>query len=127
MLLQITTAFLLQSATKFLKIATGLTNCDNISTNYDRTFRLFPNGRSGMYLAHSTTAAGTDQIPFWVWKEHAETVTPLASPESGFSQFPPSWKRAMIPPPPLQSVPKAHGDYRGIIITPVIARALKSR
>ena len=80
-----------------------------------------------MYLAHSTTAAGTDQIPYWVWKEHAETVTPLASPESGFSQFPPSWKRAMIPPPPLQSVPKAQGDYRGIIITPVIARALKSR
>ena len=48
----------------------------------------FPNGMSGIYLAHSRTAAETDQIPYWIWKEQTEIVTPLASPESGFSESP---------------------------------------
>ena len=42
------------------------------------------NGMSGIYLAHSRTAAETDQIPYWIWKE----LTALASPESGFSESP---------------------------------------
>ena len=46
-----------KAKTKFLQIATSI-------TNYDRTSRLFPNGRSGIYSAHSRTAAGTDQIPY---------------------------------------------------------------
>ena len=36
----------------------------NIITNYDRTSGLFPNGKCGIYFAHSRTAAGTDQIPY---------------------------------------------------------------
>ena len=51
-------------------------------------FFFFPNGMSGIYLAHSRTAAETDQIPYWIWKELTEIVTPLASPESGFSESP---------------------------------------
>ena len=69
-----------------------ITNCDRYYKLRQQYYKLlqnisfFPNGRSGIYLAHSRTAAGTDQIPYWIWKEHTEIVTPLASPESGFSQ-----------------------------------------
>ena len=71
-----------------------ITNCDRYYKLRQQYYRLlqnipfFPNGRSGIYLAHSRTAAGTDQIPYWIWKEHTEIATPLASPESRFSQSP---------------------------------------
>ena len=39
--------------------------------------------------------------------------------------LPSSWKRPIIIPLPKVDVPKAHGDYRGINITPVIARAFE--
>ena len=53
-----------KAKTKFLHIATGITKYDNIITNYDRTSGLFPNGKCGIYFAHSRTAAGTDQISY---------------------------------------------------------------
>lgn len=53
-----------KAKTNFLHIVTGITKYDNIITNYDRTSGLFPNGKCGIYFAHSRTAAGTDQIPY---------------------------------------------------------------
>ena len=75
------------------------------------------------------TATGPDQIPYWVWKEHTEIFTPLITKIWNLSIstqcLPSSWKRPIIIPLPKVDVPKAHGDYRGINITPVIARAFE--
>ena len=75
------------------------------------------------------TATGPDQIPYWVWKEHAEIFTPLITKIWNLSIstqcLPSSWKRAIITPLPKVDVPEALGDYRGIHMTPVIARAFE--
>ena len=39
--------------------------------------------------------------------------------------WPESWKRANISPLPKVDVPKENGDFRGISVTPVIARAFE--
>lgn len=39
--------------------------------------------------------------------------------------YPKSWKRANINPLPKIHVPKENGDYRGINVTPVIARVFE--
>ena len=39
--------------------------------------------------------------------------------------WPKSWKRANIHCLPRVKIPVGNGDYRGIIVTPVVARALK--
>ena len=62
------------------------------------------------------TATGPDGIPFSVWKEHAEILIPILSQ---------SRKRSNINPIPKVDIPKEKSDYRGINITPVIARAFE--
>ncbi|XP_048578062.1 uncharacterized protein LOC116601437 [Nematostella vectensis] len=75
------------------------------------------------------TATGPDLIPSWIWKEHAEIFTSIIckiwnwSLES--SVWPSSWKRAHVTPLPKVDVPKGKTEYRGINITPVIARAFE--
>ena len=75
------------------------------------------------------TATGPDQIPYWVWKDHAEIFTPIITKLWNLSlathQWPRSWKGASINPLPKVDVPVARGDFRGINVTPVIARALE--
>ena len=75
------------------------------------------------------TATGPDQIPYWVWKEHAEIFTPIITKIWNLSIatqcLPSSWKRAIIIPQPKVDVPKVHCDYRGINITAVITRAFE--
>ena len=66
---------------------------------------------------------------FWFFKEHAELLTPVISYVWNLSlsthSWPESWKRANISPLPKVDVPKENGDFRGISVTPVIARALE--
>ncbi|PFX20102.1 Lachesin [Stylophora pistillata] len=75
------------------------------------------------------TATGPDQIPFWVWKDQAEIFTSIITKLWNLSlathQWPRSWKRANINPLPKVDVPVERGDFRGINVTPVIARALE--
>ena len=70
-----------------------------------------------------------DGIPFWVWKEHAEILTLILSHIWNLSlrthTWPMSWKRSNINPIPKVDLPKEKSDYRGINITPVIARAFE--
>ena len=69
------------------------------------------------------TATGLDMIPYWVWKKHAEILTPVITKIWNLSIFahcwPSSWKSANINPLPKLDFPKAKGDYRGINITRV--------
>ena len=75
------------------------------------------------------TATGPDGIPFWVWKEHAEILTPILSHIWNLSlrthTWPMSWKRSNINPIPKVDLPKEKSDNCGINITPVIARVFK--
>ena len=65
----------------------------------------------------------------WVWKNQAEIFSPIITRLWNWSlatyQWPRSCKRANISPLPKVDVPVARGDFRGINVTPVIARALK--
>lgn len=70
------------------------------------------------------TATGPDNIPFCIWKDHAELSTPVITQVWALSllthSWLGSWKRASIKPPDF---PKADSDYRGINVTLVIAMA----
>ena len=74
-------------------------------------------------------ATGPDNILFWIWKDHAELLTPVITQVWNLSlsthSWPGSWKRANINPLPKVDFPKADSDYRGINVTPVIARAFE--
>ena len=75
------------------------------------------------------TATGPDQIPFWIWKEHAEIFCPIIHNIRNRSlssyTWPELWKRANINPLPKVDIPKEKTEFRGINITPVIARAFE--
>ena len=75
------------------------------------------------------TASGPDNIPFSIWKDHAELLTPAITQVWNLSlsthSWSGSWKRANINPLPKVDIPKADSDYRGINVTPVIARAFE--
>ena len=75
------------------------------------------------------TATGPDEIPYWFWADHAELLTPVITHIWNLSlathSWPTSWKRANINPLPKVEVPKENSHYRGINITPVIARAFE--
>ena len=70
-----------------------------------------------------------DGIPFWVWKEHAEILTLILSHIWNLSlrthTWLMSWKRSNINPIPKVDIPKEKSGYRGINITPLIARAFE--
>ena len=75
------------------------------------------------------TAMGPDLIPFWIWRDHAEIFTSVihkiwnVSLKTG--KWPSSWKRAQVMPLPKTDIPRGKQDFRGIKITPVIARAFE--
>ena len=75
------------------------------------------------------TATGPDQIPYWVWKEHAEIfmppITKICNLSISTQCLPSWWKHVIITPLSKVDVPKAHGDYYGSNITPVKARAFE--
>ena len=75
------------------------------------------------------TASGPDNKPFWIWKDYAKLLTPVITQVWNLSlsthSWPDSWKRANINPLPKIDLPKENSDYRGINVTPVIARAFE--
>ena len=75
------------------------------------------------------TATGPDSIPYTVWKDHAELLTPVLTNVWNLSlethTWPRTWKRSNIDPLPKVEVPNENNDYRGINITSIIARAFE--
>ena len=69
------------------------------------------------------TITGPDSIPFWVWREHAEILTPILGHIWNFSLRAHTWPN--INPIPKIDIPKEESDHRGINIIPVIARAFE--
>ena len=77
----------------------------------------------------NTPSPGPDNIPFWIWKDHTEILTPVITQVWNLSLSTHSWpgsrKRANSNSLPKVDFPKADSDYRGINVTPVIARAFE--
>ena len=75
------------------------------------------------------TAVGPDNIPYWIWKDLADVFTPVICKLWNLcfitQSWPKSWKRANINPLNKVDLPTENNDYRGINITPVIARAFE--
>ena len=75
------------------------------------------------------TATGPDMLPFWVWRDHSEILTPVITHiwnlSSSTHSWPSSWKRANINPLPKETLPVEDSHFRGINITPVIARVFE--
>ena len=72
------------------------------------------------------TATGPDNLPYWIWKDSAELLTPVVTHVWNLSlstrTWPDSWKRANVNPLFKGDMPLEDSDYRGINFTPVIAR-----
>ena len=83
----------------------------------------------GSRLALKRTAVGPDNIPFWIWKDLADIFTPVITKVWNLclltQYWPRSWKKANVYPLPKVELPIEDKDYRGISITPVIARAFE--
>ncbi|PFX21813.1 hypothetical protein AWC38_SpisGene13665 [Stylophora pistillata] len=75
------------------------------------------------------TATGPDDLPYWIWKDCAELLTPIITHVWNLSlsthTWPDSWNRANVNPLPKVNMPIEDSDYRGINVTPVIARLFK--
>ena len=75
------------------------------------------------------TASGPDGIPFWVWRDYADELTPVVLHLWNLSlrvqTWPMAWKEANIDPLPKTDIPVQDSDYRGINVRPVIARAFE--
>ena len=75
------------------------------------------------------TATGPDLIPYWIWKEHTEIMTPIIHKIWNLSlmssTWPSSWEKANINPLPKVEMPIHKTEFRGTNITPVIARAFE--
>lgn len=75
------------------------------------------------------TATGPDGIPYWVWKNYADILAPVIKTVWNLSLrnqlWPSLWKKSNINPIPKVAVPVEYTDFRGINITPVIARAFE--
>ena len=75
------------------------------------------------------TATGPDYTPYRVWNDHADIPTEVTTNVWNLSlsshTWPDSWKRENITPLAKVDLPKEDGDFRGINITPVIARTFE--
>ena len=75
------------------------------------------------------TATGPDRIPYWIWKDFADILAPVVAKvwniSLATSTWPTHWKMANINPTPKVDIPKEKTNFRGINITPVIARAFE--
>ena len=75
------------------------------------------------------TARGPDLIPYRIWKDHAEIFAPVIleiwNLSLGSQTWPKAWKKANINPLPKIDIPVNCADFRGINITPVIARVFE--
>ena len=75
------------------------------------------------------TATRPDGIPFWVWKDYAAIFTSvigtLWNKSLAQQKWPSRWKEANINPLAKMNIPSEYADFRGINVTPVIARCFE--
>ena len=76
-----------------------------------------------------TTASGPDSIPYWVWRDNALLLAPVVTFIWNLSlcsyTWPEGWKESNISPLSKVDTTSQHQDFRGINVTPVIARCFE--
>ena len=74
-------------------------------------------------------ATRSDHLPFWVWRDNADILAPVVARVWNLSlsscTWPLSWKTAHIDRLPKIENPFEFSDFRGINVTPVIARCFQ--
>ena len=80
-------------------------------------------------LKTKQTSTGPDNIPFWVWKENAAILAPAVPAiwkrSLSTQRWPGAWTQANVYPLPKVDIPVQPQDFRGICVTPVIARTFE--
>ena len=80
-------------------------------------------------LKTKQTSTGPDNIPFWVWKENAAILAPAVpaiwNRSLSTQRWPGAWTQANVYPLPKVDIPVQPQDFRGICVTPVIARTFE--
>ena len=77
------------------------------------------------------TVTGSEKIPYYIWKYFANILFPSCNESLEYVvgyvhvAWPSLWKTANINPIPKVDIPKIKKDFRGLNITPVIARAFE--
>ena len=75
------------------------------------------------------TASGPDNVPSWVWRDNALLLAPVVTFICNLSlcsyTWPEAWKESNISQLPKVDTPTQRQDFRGINITPVIARCFE--
>ena len=75
------------------------------------------------------SAARPDGIHHWVWKDNAQQLAPVITAVWNLSlrrhTWPLAWKQANINPLPKLDTPIEYQDFRGINVTPIIARCFE--
>ena len=75
------------------------------------------------------TATGSDGWLFWVWRDNCTTLAPMVTALWNRSlscyTWPTAWKEANISPLSKVDTPVQYSDFRGINVTPVIARCFE--
>ena len=75
------------------------------------------------------TSSGPDGIPYWVLRDYAVELAPVVLHLWNLSlctqKWPRIWKEANIHPLPKVNIPLQNSDYRGINVTPIIARTFE--
>ena len=75
------------------------------------------------------TTTGPDGVPYWIWKDFSDVLTPVVKEVWNLclrtAVWPDLWKQANLKPLPKIDVPSDYSDFRGINVTPVIARAFE--
>lgn len=75
------------------------------------------------------TASGPDNRPYWVRRDNALLLAPVVTFIWNLSLFyytwPEAWMESNISPLPKVDTPSQHQDFRGINVTPVIARCFE--
>ena len=73
------------------------------------------------------TVSGPDSIPYWVWRDNALLLAPVVIWNLSLCSYtwPEAWKESNISQLPKVDTPLQHQDFRGINVTPVIARCFE--
>lgn len=80
-------------------------------------------------LKTKQTSTGPDSIPYWISKENAAIlaagVQAIWNLSLSTQRWPCAWKQANVYPLPKIDIPVQPQDFRGICVTPVIARTFE--
>ena len=68
-------------------------------------------------------------MPYWVWRDNALLLAPVVTFIWNLSlcsyKWPKAWKECNVSPLPKVDTPLQHQDFRGINVTPLIARSFE--